>query len=416
MNLNQNNFKFGIILFEKNICIQKNFSDNQIKVSSIDLDDIKNKNNYIWFTDLNKIDLWRMGFDDNVKYNNFFNTPIQNIINNIKEKDENVMALSYKLYFIINNIMKECFKVFSSLPLLEHSNLYLSIKYRNYIKPLKIRDDFINQVIFNSYYEPVYCISENEKDNLLKNGYKLETIKSNGLLFFKDLINENSIYYYNFENNNIKYELKNNKELLTDLNKYNSYNKENLSLIDYLNSIGVDNYLIYINYNNKKLKEKYIDKIHYHEIFNIQNRKNNRSWINNIELKYILNFFDFDNNFIEKAIFIEKNNNYINQDLLKLKNLKFENIYYFSIVMTILFENYILSLIEKDVYYFCASITNNILSSKEKKNLLLLSIILKENGYIIYYYGNNTIMVLRKEEQSIEDLKKICEKYNFFIF
>ena len=84
--------------------------------------------------------------------------------------------------------------------------------------------------------------------------------------------------------------------------------------------------------------------------------------------------------------------------------------------MTILFENYYLSLMNKNEYNQKINIVNSLLSAKAKKNLLLFSMILSKLGYKVYSYGNNTIKVLLDKTQNEEELKQICNKHNFYIF
>ena len=107
-------------------------------------------------------------------------------------------------------------------------------------------------------------------------------------------------------------------------------------------------------------------------------------------------------------------------DTYHLENIfiKYDDISYFSIVITLLMENYTLALQEKNFETHKVNILNSFLSASDKKELLLVSLLLESNKYKVKSYGKNTIELMLTEEDLNNNpkLTQILEKINYVIF
>ena len=106
-------------------------------------------------------------------------------------------------------------------------------------------------------------------------------------------------------------------------------------------------------------------------------------------------------------------------DTYHLENvfIKYDDISYFSIVITLLMENYTLALQEKNFETHKVNILNSFLSASDKKELLLVSLLLESNKYKVKSYGKNTIeLMLTEEDLNNPKLTQILEKINYVIF
>ena len=126
------------------------------------------------------------------------------------------------------------------------------------------------------------------------------------------------------------------------------------------------------------------------------------------------NFYDFEicgaiifNKELDKNEFISKYN---------IMDIKTDELSYFSIVITIMMENYLISWQEKDFKTQKVTLLNSFISALEKKELLIMSLLIFNNGYKVVSYGRNKIIILINNETNLDNLNKIIDRFGYFIF
>ena len=177
-------------------------------------------------------------------------------------------------------------------------------------------------------------------------------------------------------------------------------------------------YLVQINKKTLKTEyDNYKTLLESNSIVFLNAKRIERKWITSVEFAYLSKFFNFE---IGNAIIFDR---YLDKreiiDTYHLENvfIKYDDISYFSIVITLLMENYTLALQEKNFETHKVNILNSFLSASDKKELLLVSLLLESNKYKVKSYGKNTIeLMLTEEDLNNPKLTQILEKINYVIF
>ena len=198
----------------------------------------------------------------------------------------------------------------------------------------------------------------------------------------------------------------------------------------YKRQIQSKSFLLKIKTNTRQIKEKYKrfshileNNLYTHDL----TRRIERTYINHIEYRYLKDFFDFE--IVEIILF---DSNIEQQDINKkffLHNDFLDSVFsnkltYFSSIMTILVENYILALQEKQIIDKKVYVSEfvSVLSALDKKELIIISMMLQSIGEecVVYSYGRNKINILFNENNDkhklFEKLYVIINKYGYCIF
>ena len=407
---------------EQKICYQKNNSVAMI-LEDININSLKSElfdkninQNTIIFSNFDKNELWLSGLlsNFNIKHALYLNTPFANIKNNFfdNEKPDNYL---YKMFFFFDKIINLAIHYFDID--IKISELSLAISYacsnkqkNNFVLP----PNNISDCLMKTYQDEIVCLSERELQTYYKNNYKMLTIKKNGVLYSEELLNNafNSI---------------------PNINSYVILTKKDIDI--FLNSdadstIQSKSFLLKIKTNTRQIKEKYKrfahileNNLYTHDL----TRRIERTYINHIEYRYLKDFFDFE--IVEIILF---DSNIERQDINKkffLHNDFLDSVFsngltYFSSIMTILVENYILALQEKQIIDKKVYVSEfvSVLSSLDKKELIIISMMLQSIGEecVVYSYGRNKINILFNENNDkhklFEKLYVIINKYGYCIF
>ena len=432
--------KLGIISFRyKKFLYKEQGIKNNEPIAELKFNEQERKLNLtddvVWLSDMTQEELWRTGYskDYNIKHNNYLNTPFENIVNTISStkyehlNEKELITVLYQMLFIFTNVINESEKMFGHINT-DFSLLYESIKYANTksnngqeyssLEEKLIQDinpnNNMSLAIQHSYSPMVFCMSEKEKVEQIHLGARIIHIKTNGLLYLL-----NNLSNIRIPTHCQTYQYKKKNQVEQDWYNFNAKQKTKYSLSEYLAELHKTTYMpffIHCDLSKITLKDKYheYENILKNDSFFIKNRKYNREWISAIEFEYLSKFINFSVDDMMGILYANNHEGCINEKFF-IKN-EIKPVYFFSIVMTILFENYYLSLMNKNEYNQKINIVNSLLSAKAKKNLLLFSMILSKLGYKVYSYGNNTIKVLLDKTQNKEELKQICNKHNFYIF
>ena len=393
---------------EQKICYQKNNSVAMI-LENININSLKSElfdkninQNTIIFSNFDKNELWLSGLlsNFNIKHALYLNTPFANIKNNFfdNEKPDNYL---YKMFFFFDKIINLAVHYFDID--IKISELSLAISYacsnkqkNNFVLP----PNNISDCLMKTYQDEIVCLSEKELQVYYKKNYKMLTIKKNGVLYSEELLN----------------------------NAFNSIPNINSYVI--LTKKDIDRFLNNTVTIQRQIKEKYKrfahileNNLYTHDL----TRRIERTYINHIEYRYLKDFFDFE--IVEIILF---DSNIERQDINKkffLHNDFLDSVFsngltYFSSIMTILVENYILALQEKQIIDKKVYVSEfvSVLSALDKKELIIISMMLQSIGEecVVYSYGRNKINILFNENNDkhklFEKLYAIINKYGYCIF
>lgn len=404
---------------EQKICYLKN---NKMILENININSLKSElldkhinQDTIVFSNFDKNELWLSGLlsNFNIKHALYLNTPFANIKNNFfdNEKPDNYL---YKMFFFFDKIINLAIRYFDID--IKISELSLAISYacsnkqknNNFVLP----PNNISDCLMKTYQDEIVCLSEKELQAYYKKNYKMLTIKKNGVLYSEELLNNafNSI---------------------PNINSYVILTKKDIDrFLNNTVTIQSKSFLLKIKTNTRQIKEKYKrfahileNNLYTHDL----TRRIERTYINHIEYRYLKDFFDFE--IVEIILF---DSNIERQDVDKkffLHNDFLDSVFsngltYFSSIMTILVENYILALQEKQIIDKKVYVSEfvSVLSALDKKELIIISMMLQSIGEecVVYSYGRNKINILFNENNDkhklFEKLYVIINKYGYCIF
>ena len=409
---------FGIVSFKHKMYMSRN---HQQTLQFNKFDDFRELNqNVIWYSDLSKEDVWRLGCLNiyKIKHNKYLNTSFEQIknvlIGNINEMNEtSIKTFFLKMLFIFEKIMSLCLVNMDKDDVFdwEAEELYVAIRKKLFTHLEQYIPQVLSDVLAFSYQDVVEHLSEKDVFDLEQQGYKIVEIKKNGLSYANELMDKLKIPtkdYIQYSHKDIQHQIKLLKEeKKVDIPIQNFFLK-------YVNTP----YLVQINKKTLKTEyDSYKTLLESNSIVFLNAKRIERKWITSIEFAYLSKFFNFE---IGNAIIFDR---YLDKreiiDTYHLENIfiKYNDISYFSIVITLLMENYTLALQEKDFETHKVNILNSFLSASDKKELLLVSLLLESNKYKVKSYGKNTIeLMLTEEDLNNPKLTQILEKINYVIF
>lgn len=215
---------FGVIFWDKKEYIYRDES-NKVKFGKFEaISDLNSKT--IWFTNLTKQEVWRLGHFDivNLKHAHYLNTPFQKILKVLVGNDElndakEIKSALTKMLFIFEKIML--------LALANQSNFDLTAEefYLGASKALNQGDsnnielpNLLQDALFQSYQDTIDCLTESEFIDLINNGYTVKNVKKNGLLYANEMLD--SIVVPSHE-----YTLYNQKDIQQQIDKIKEINK-----------------------------------------------------------------------------------------------------------------------------------------------------------------------------------------------
>jgi len=384
-------------------------------------DDFRELNqNVIWYSDLVKEDVWRLGCLNiyKIKHNKYLNTSFQQIenvlISNANETNEtNIKTFFLKMLFVFEKIMSLCLVNMDKGDVFdwEAEELYVAIRKNLFTNLEQYIPQILSDVLAFSYQDVVEHLSEKEVFDLEQQGYKIVEIKKNGLSYANELMDKLKIPtkdYIQYSHKDIQHQIKLLKE----------EKKVDISIQNFFLKYVNTPYLVQINKKTLKTEyDSYKTLLESNSIVFLNAKRIERKWITSIEFAYLSKFFNFE---IGNAIIFDR---YLDKreiiDTYHLENIfiKYDDISYFSIVITLLMENYTLALQEKNFETHKVNILNSFLSASDKKELLLISLLLESNKYKVKSYGKNTIeLMLTEEDLNHPKLTQILEKINYVIF
>lgn len=393
--------KVGIVSFEEKRFILKDIFNGKIIENNFN-NHLELDKSAIWLSDLPKEELWRKGifYVKHDKYLNISFSQLKKLIGNSLEK----------LLFVFEKTITLAINTYH-IDLSEDS---LSLAIKNGFQKTKeetIISDKIFSFIRRSYQEEVFCIEEHDYLQLLKSGYREICIKKNGILYSNDIINNIKLP------NHHKYELWDTVKIEREMKK-NMVDKTNLPTQEYLLNYKSES-LYLVHFDKKELKNKFKsqeDILLCNDFMFTLTKRLDRNWITSTELSYLNNFFDF--NIVKVLYFPEKLSHDRLNEWYQLDKMKLNDLSYFSIVLTLLMENYTLSLFEKQYTQDNQSVNilNTFVSSQEKKDLLIMSVILNANKFKVYSYGKNKINLLVDNNSDMKKLNDLIQKAGYYIF
>lgn len=393
---------FGVIFWDKKEYICRDES-NKVKFGKFDnISDLDRKT--IWFTNLTKQEIWRLGHFDivNLKHAHYLNTPFQKILrvlngnNELNNPKEIKIALT-KMLFLFEKIMLLALANQSNFDLTAEEFYLGASKALNQNAPNNIElPNLLQDALFQSYQDTIDCLTESEFVDLINNGYIVKNVKKNGLLYTNEMLD--SIVVPSHE-----YTLYNQKDIQQQIDKIKEINK---------NSDHIDSNIFFKNYvqnpfliqiNKKTIKpehEAQKDILEKNNITYLKAKRVERKWINSIEFSYLSEFFYFE---IINAIVFKKplsKDDLIN--LYGLNNLliKTNDLSYFSIAITLIMENYMIALQEKQYETHSVNLMNSFLAAQDKKELLVIALMFKKKGIYVKSYGRNNIQIMVKDDIS----------------
>ena len=409
---------FGIVSFKHKMYMYRN---HQHTLQFNKFDDFRELNqNVIWYSDLTKEDVWRLGCLNiyKIKHNKYLNTSFQQLenvlIGDINETNENnIKTFFLKMLFVFEKIMSLCLVNMDKEDVFdwEAEELYVAIRKNLFTNLEQYIPQVLSDVLAFSYQDVVEHLSEKEVFDLEQQGYKIVEIKKNGLSYANELMDKLKIPtkdYIQYSHKDIQHQIKLLKE----------EKKVDVSIQNFFLKYVNTPYLVQINKKTLKTEyDNYKTLLESNSIVFLNAKRIERKWITSVEFAYLSKFFNFE---IGNAIIFDR---YLDKreiiDTYHLENvfIKYDDISYFSIVITLLMENYTLALQEKNFETHKVNILNSFLSATDKKELLLVSLLLESNKYKVKSYGKNTIeLMLTEEDLNNPKLTQILEKINYVIF
>lgn len=409
---------FGIVSFKHKMYMYRN---HQQTLQFNKFDDFRELNqNVIWYSDLTKEDVWRLGCLNiyKIKHNKYLNTSFQQLenvlIGDINETNENnIKTFFLKMLFVFEKIMSLCLVNMDKEDVFDWKTeeLYVAIRKNLFTNLEQYIPQVLSDVLAFSYQDVVEHLSEKEVFDLEQQGYKIVEIKKNGLSYANELMDKLKIPtkdYIQYSHKDIQHQIKLLKE----------EKKVDVSIQNFFLKYVNTPYLVQINKKTLKTEyDNYKTLLESNSIVFLNAKRIERKWITSVEFAYLSKFFNFE---IGNAIIFDR---YLDKreiiDTYHLENvfIKYDDISYFSIVITLLMENYTLALQEKNFETHKVNILNSFLSASDKKELLLVSLLLESNKYRVKSYGKNTIeLMLTEEDLNNPKLTQILEKINYVIF
>ena len=293
----------------------------------------------------------------------------------------------------------------------EAEELYVAIRKNLFTNLEQYIPQVLSDVLAFSYQDVVEHLSEKEVFDLEQQGYKIVEIKKNGLFYANELMDKLKIPtkdYIQYSHKDIQHQIKLLKE----------EKKVDVSIQNFFLKYVNTPYLVQINKKTLKTEyDNYKTLLESNSIVFLNAKRIERKWITSVEFAYLSKFFNFE---IGNAIIFDR---YLDKreiiDTYHLENvfIKYDDISYFSIVITLLMENYTLALQEKNFETHKVNILNSFLSASDKKELLLVSLLLESNKYKVKSYGKNTIeLMLTEEDLNNPKLTQILEKLIMLFF
>lgn len=384
--------KVGILLLDEKIIYYQNKMETFTDIKKIPED-------ILWYSDIQKEQLWRLGYLNklNIKHENYLNTPFNQIRNVINDSD--LKKFLAKIYYLFNEIINISFNKYNLN--IHSSELYKGINIFNESESEKVIPNFISNALKKSYQEEIIYLSDEESKEYENNGYNLLTMKKNGMVYCKDILNNIYIPDDGFIVLSLQDLIRQVKEL-----KYSS-------ITEYLSNLQQP---FLFNYSQKNLRLKYkdIENIFINNEYTYDLTKRiERDWLTSYEFEYLKHFYDF--NYSNIILF----HNSISKDSIfntyGLKGIEdYGDISYFSIILTILAENYSLALQSKN--NMNVNYLNTFVSAYEKKELIALSILLLKQGYILKSFGKNKIYFYINNETNMIKLIEMANNYGYHIY
>lgn len=412
---------FGVIFWDKKEYIYRDES-NKVKFGKFEaISDLNSKT--IWFTNLTKQEVWRLGHFDivNLKHAHYLNTPFQKILKVLVGNDElndakEIKSALTKMLFIFEKIML--------LALANQSNFDLTAEefYLGASKALNQGDsnnielpNLLQDALFQSYQDTIDCLTESEFIDLINNGYTVKNVKKNGLLYANEMLDSIVVPSHEYTLYNQK-DIQQQIDKIKEINKNSGYIDSNTFFKNYVNNP----FLIQIN--KKTVKPEYEaqkDILEKNNITYLKAKRVERKWINSVEFSYLSEFFHFE---IINAILFKKP--LLKDDLINLYGLnnlliKTNDLSYFSIAITLIMENYMLAFQEKQYETHNVSLMNSFLAAQDKKELLVIALMFKKKGIHVKSYGRNNIQIMVKDDishNSLSTLNHLISDFGYMVF
>lgn len=377
----------GVLLTQLNYALYENDKGERIILS--DLNQIPN--DVVWFSDMDKEELWLSQYiANNVKDRNFFNTDIYKILDLISNLNDETSERANRLLTVIQHIIMLCNTLTKEFSL-DHDVSSLWYGMIDNSKFQLHENDFAYHL-----YQPFnYCLNETKLNQMIENGYVSYSFKKNGCMYASEYINK--VQKLPNLKNSKKYTK---KELLQAAKATGSED-----ITDVLNKIQAP-YLVKIN--NRQVKPFFKNStqtLHSFTKTYTLDKHIERIWMTSHEYKLTNGYVNYG---IDEIIVLSEEPS--NIELPTINELS-----YFSISVCIALENFIISKQEKRRNDFFVTIENAFVQSYYKEDLLKLSMLLEENGFVVYSFGKNIITVLAKHPSELSQIETILSARGYFL-